>query len=281
MNHNLSVNAKNIYSQYGEDGIIAEILLLLPESDKWCVEFGAWDGRHLSNTCNLIENKGFSAVLIEGDPNKCEELKENFKSNPKVIAFERFVGFSENTLDEILSETPIPLNFDFLSIDIDGCDYHIWESLSKFAPKVVCIEYNPTIANGINFVQERTFKEAQGASISSIVELGVSKGYELVATTLTNCFFVRSELYSIFKIEDNSIESLRTDTTWVSNIFCDYNGKIHIVGSNQCPWNGLRLDRMVKQLPRSLQGLPSNMPALRCKCLGLWKKIFRLNYTQK
>ena len=30
------------------------------------VEFGAWDGKHLSNTFNLIE-KGANSVLIEGE----------------------------------------------------------------------------------------------------------------------------------------------------------------------------------------------------------------------
>jgi hypothetical protein len=38
---------------------------MLPERDKWCMEFGAWDGQFLSNTCNLIENGDYSAVMIE------------------------------------------------------------------------------------------------------------------------------------------------------------------------------------------------------------------------
>ena len=46
---------KNIFSQNGEDGIIEEIFKRLNDvSDKKCCEFGAWDGKHLSNTCNLI-----------------------------------------------------------------------------------------------------------------------------------------------------------------------------------------------------------------------------------
>jgi hypothetical protein len=49
--------AEDIHSQYGEDGILREALKRLSSkgnSDKWCVEFGAWDGVKLSNTCNLI-----------------------------------------------------------------------------------------------------------------------------------------------------------------------------------------------------------------------------------
>ncbi len=39
---------KNVYSQTGEDGVIEKILDILPDRDSWCVEFGAWDGVHLS-----------------------------------------------------------------------------------------------------------------------------------------------------------------------------------------------------------------------------------------
>ncbi|CAN0123266.1 unnamed protein product [Heterosigma akashiwo] len=47
--------------------------------NKWCVEFGAWDGKHLSNTWSLINEHGWSSVQIEGDP-------ENSKSWPPVTA---------------------------------------------------------------------------------------------------------------------------------------------------------------------------------------------------
>jgi hypothetical protein len=41
---------KNVYSQNGEDGIIDYILNKIPDKDNWCCEFGAWDGKYLSNT---------------------------------------------------------------------------------------------------------------------------------------------------------------------------------------------------------------------------------------
>ena len=34
---------------------------------------------------------------------------------------------------------------DLLSIDIDGNDYHIFESLKKLRPRLIICEYNPTI----------------------------------------------------------------------------------------------------------------------------------------
>ena len=44
---------KNLYSQYGEDGIIAKIFDILDIKSGYVCEFGAWDGIHLSNTYNL------------------------------------------------------------------------------------------------------------------------------------------------------------------------------------------------------------------------------------
>ena len=91
----LSQFQRNIHSQFGEDGIIEEILNRIGQGctlDNWCVEFGAWDGIHLSNTCNLIKTKNYKAVLIEGDLNRHKDLCKNFPS-PDVIKVCKFVTF--------------------------------------------------------------------------------------------------------------------------------------------------------------------------------------------
>ena len=101
----LSDFAASVTSQNGEDGIVAKALSLLPDLNHWCVEFGAWDGVHRSNTANLIRNHDYSAVLIEGDPAKYRELASNYADNPRVIARNQFVGFtSDNNLDRELRD---------------------------------------------------------------------------------------------------------------------------------------------------------------------------------
>src|SRR3569832_196899 len=120
---------RNVYSQYGEDGIIEKIVNILPEDERWCVEFGAWDGLHLTNTRNLIESLGFSAVLIEADKSRFSALQKNYAYNTNIISLNRFVGFDDDdNLDEILKKTPVPKDFTLLSIDIDGIDYHVWQA---------------------------------------------------------------------------------------------------------------------------------------------------------
>lgn len=96
--HNRWLNefATNVTSQAGEDGIIEKVLDVITDNDGWCVEFGAWDGRQHSNTFNLINNKGYYAILIEGDVDRFRDLLANYEGNGKVFPINAFVGFEEN-----------------------------------------------------------------------------------------------------------------------------------------------------------------------------------------
>jgi hypothetical protein len=246
---------RNVYSQTGEDGIIEKILEIIPNKDKWCVEFGAWDGFYSSNTAYLIQDKDYHAVLIEANSGKFNQLQKNFASNRNVITLNRFVGWeNESRLDAILATTAIPHDFDFLSIDIDGNDYHVWNIVNKYNPKIVCIEFNPTIPTNIRFVQPADAAISQGASLLSLVELGRKKGYELVSVLLFNAFFVRSEYYSLFNIECNSPEVLRTNLDAITYIFSGFDGKIFLKGFCRLPWHDLELDENKMQcLPQFLR----------------------------
>ena len=57
--------ASNVYSTQGEDGLIDVVFRVLPPKNKWCVEFGAWDGFHLSNTANL-DTAGLKLTVPNG-----------------------------------------------------------------------------------------------------------------------------------------------------------------------------------------------------------------------
>jgi hypothetical protein len=233
-------HAADVTSQNGEDGIIAKVLEVLGEPRGWCVEFGAWDGRYLSNTYNLIANKGFSAVMIEGSARRCRDLQATFKDNPRVLALNAFVGFTaDDGLDAILSRTPIPVDFDVLSIDIDGNDYHVWNAVTRYQPRVVVIEYNPTVPTAVDFVQPADMSINQGASITAQVRLAKQKGYELVSATTHNCVFVRADLYPRFDIVDNSVAALRADESMVTYIFNGFDGTVFVRGAGKLGWHGI------------------------------------------
>lgn len=201
---------KNLTSQFGEDGIIEKIFEIIPNLNHWCVEFGAWDGKFCSNTYNLLKNLNWRGVLIDGDGKKIKELKENYAGNNNIHIFNRYVETEgDNSLDSLLSQTPIPADFDFLSIDIDGNDYHSWESIKKYQPKVVLIEFNPFIPDDIEFTQVNDSAVQQGNSILSMVILGKRKGYELICINQENAFFVDKKYFSLFKLENNTIMALK------------------------------------------------------------------------
>ncbi len=214
------------------------------------------DGVYLSNTCNLIRNKNFRAVLIEGDEAKYQQLCRNLPQ-PEVIKICRFVTLDgASSLDAILQGTPIPRDFDFLSIDIDGCDYHILESLVLHRPKVVCIEFNPSIPNEIEFVQPADFAVKQGNSAKAIVRLAAGKGYCLAATTPCNLVFVREEFRDVVVGSGPcTLESLRDDTAYRTFVFFGYDGTtLSNRESISIPWHRLtvRPGRM-QFLPRYLR----------------------------
>lgn len=279
MSH-LSDFAKNKYSQFGEDGIISEILDRLSvhtRLDKWCVEFGAWDGVHLSNTCALIRDRNYNAVLIEGDEARVESLNKNHPQET-VFKIHKMVGLEgENTLDQILSSTNIPKNFDLLSIDIDGCDYWILESLDIFKPKVLVIEYNPTIPNSIEYIQEADFGVRRGCSALSLKLLANLKGFELVAATKTNLIFVDKK-YSesvLPGVGEMHIDDIRDDSPWKNYIFSGYDGTIFTSKPIHLPWHDVTVDSShIQVIPRVFRIFPEDINPLKKKTWFLFRRIF-------
>lgn len=227
---------------------IAAVLERLPEKNRWCVEFGAWDGLAGCMTRDLILKQNYSAVLIEGVRKRFADLQKNYAGNSKVKTVNQFVGFTAaDGLDAILAGTPIPPDFDFLTVDIDGNDYHVWHAIVKYRPKVVMIEFNPTIPPEINFVQAADPKVNQGCSLTALVELGKTKNYELIAVLGVNAFFTTAALFPQFGVADNRVEALWTERDCITHLFTGYDGRVFLRGCRRLPWHygvPLREDRI-------------------------------------
>lgn len=268
---------KNVTSQSGEDGVLERVFEILGIDAGWCVEFGAWDGRHFSNTHNLIAHKGWRGVMIEASARKCRDLVATYAGNDRVICINRFVSFSgPDTLDNILAGTPIPKDFDLLSIDIDGNDYHVWAAVEQYRPKVVIIEFNQTIPNGVEFVQEAAPSVNQGNSLLSLTLLGKRKGYELVAVTELNAIFVQAERFGAFHMTDNSPERLRPHSRDVSQLFQLYDGTIVVTGCTKLLWQNLELRQEDFQImPACLRVFPPNAGPIRRALQIAWRALRR------
>jgi hypothetical protein len=183
------------------------------------------------------------------------------------------VGFgSADGLDKLLANYKIPRNFDFLSIDIDGNDFHVWNAVQQYRPKIVCIEFNPTVPTEVDFVQEQDPGTNQGCSLKALYRLGAEKGYKAVCVLPWNVFFVDAKYFDLFEITDNSAVTMRQDQSRVTWVFSGYDGSIHFRGLKLLPWHGIPLDESsIKGIPELLQVYPYNYTLLQ----RLWFRLFK------
>jgi hypothetical protein len=189
---NLLDAARDVHSQNGEDGIIAAVFSAIGEGDRWCCEFGAWDGIHFSNTRALIE-AGWSALLIEADSRRFAELQANNAAfGDRVVAVNQLVtATGADRLDAIADAAGVP-ELDLLVLDIDGFDFEVLDGLSR-RPRVVCVEVNaghdPSSAVAL---PRDVARDNVGQPFGLFHALMAGRGYQLVAYS-GNAFYVRDD----------------------------------------------------------------------------------------
>ena len=176
----------NVYSQFGEDGLIEAIFEKIGTTNKQCFEVGASDGVFCSNTRKLVE-AGWQALWIEGSAKWFVILLSQLAGLDGVAAVPDYIT-PENVNDLLGS---LPDDLDLGVIDIDGDDYWVWEAM-ELQPRVMLVEYKPDVYGGeLEAVPERGNGQA---ALPPIVELGTAKGYQLLATTFCNALFARSDV---------------------------------------------------------------------------------------
>ncbi len=185
-----------LYSQNGEDGVIAKIFNEINLRSHFCVEFGAYDGVTGSNTY-LLRLQEWQTVLLD----RSLEIKE-------YNLFKEYIT-AEN-INELFEKYQVPYNLDFLCIDIDYNDFYVWKALDeKYQPAVVMIEYNAThLPDEDKVVKYHPYFSGgttnyYGASILAMYNLGRSKGYSLVyaENNGVNLFFIRDDI-----LEEKSLQ---------------------------------------------------------------------------
>jgi len=209
MKEKLNIHAKNITSQHGEDGILNYIVKSLGDkASKTCCEFGAWDGIFASNCYNLWHNENWKALLIEGDSEKYKDLIFNTASLDHVATECCLVqSRGVDSLDNILERNNFLNDLGILSIDIDSFDYHVWKRLEVSRPQIVIIEHNLFIPPYIEY-HDPEDESYLRCSAKSLEKLGMEKGYKLICCTLSNCIFIRDDLFSSSIFPDYPVEYL-------------------------------------------------------------------------
>lgn len=200
------------FSQNGEDGIIARIIEVVGPGNKLCCEFGAWDGIYLSNVRSLILD-GWSALFIEGDPEKFRELEANYAGLPNVKPICAFVDTGDNSLDRLLARAGFAdRRLDVLSIDIDGLDYELFATLDRLPalPRLVVVEVHPEHGpSRSEIVPSAIARNNVGQPLGAFVAKGRQLGYRLVCYFGCNAFFVAEDCGG-----HDALPTLSTETAW-------------------------------------------------------------------
>ena len=147
--------------------------------------------------------KGWSGYWIDGSQNHINSIKKNVSNAISTGQLKVACSFiNAENIESLFQRADVPQEFDLLSIDIDRNDYHVWDAIKSYNPRVVIIEYNSTFGPGCEFVVPYDAGAMWdgtsnfGASIESLYKLGAKKGYKLVACCFAgvNAFFVRDDM---------------------------------------------------------------------------------------
>lgn len=197
----LSRYERRVFSQGGEDGIIAEIFRRIGAGNKVFLECAPGDGLECNTLYRLTE--GWTGLWVESDPKHVRAIRQAFrkKLGDGALRLQSEHITAEN-IESILDGASLPPEFDMLSIDLDRNDYWVWSKISRYRPRAVVIEYNAIFPPGCRWVVEYDPQAVWdktsnfGASLTALERLGAEKGYKLVGCTLagTNAFFVRDDL---------------------------------------------------------------------------------------
>ena len=193
-----------VFSQNGEDGVLAEIFHRIGTTTGFFVEFGVGGGLE-GNSVLLADVHRWEGLFIEGSPTLHAQLQEKYEAIDQVRVLQALV--SAENVEDLFASADVPADLDLLSIDIDSNDYWVWKAINTYRPSVVVIEYNGSPAPTATLTQPYRAHEGwdgtdfYGCSLGALDHLGTQKGYRLIHADLTgtNAFFVRDDLASLFE----------------------------------------------------------------------------------
>lgn len=185
-----------VYSQHGEDGMVAEIFHRIGTPRPYFVEIGVENGQQ-NNTRFLLE-QGWSGVWIDGSASALNEAQHTFARYVQSGTLK--IVHSLVTVDNVnavLATAGVPDEIPFLSLDIDQNTSHVWREI-RHRTNVACIEYNASLPSSVAievpYDPHCVWDGSNwfGASLKALELIGASKDMALVACDLSgaNAFFV-------------------------------------------------------------------------------------------
>jgi len=205
-----------VYSQWGEDGIIDWLISKFPEIPKNFLEIGTQDYKE-SNTRFLYQKyhpKGLIVDYIDDMEKKVKPFLNFWKGDLRIS--NELIN-SENIV-EILNQN-CNYKIDIFSLDIDSIDYWIIKKLKPNISKIFIAEYNHvfgpelevTVPNIAGFERNKYHYSnlCYGMSLKALINLMDEKEYYFIGTNSqkNNAFFIskdykKEKFFENIKIKD-------------------------------------------------------------------------------
>jgi hypothetical protein len=192
-----------VFSQNEEDGIIQFLISHLEIRNRTFVEFGV-ENYEESNTRFLLINNNWQGMVMDG----LEENIAYIRTDKDLWRWDlqaRCAFVTTENINALLSRSGFDEELGLLSIDVDGNDYWIWESIQSVRPHIVIVEYNSMFGlQPVSVPYDPAFDRTKahfsklyyGCSLSALQYLAERKGYSLIGSNLSgnNAFFVRDDI---------------------------------------------------------------------------------------
>lgn len=193
----LTIHRFRLYSQHSEDGLLWNLLRRGRVTTHRFVELGS--GLSGGNSAMLAAELGWTGLMVDGSADHMAQVARRF---PRVKAVAAWIT-AEN-VNQLITDAGLTGEIDFLSIDVDGNDYWIWQAVTACSPRVVTVEYNSMFGaeRAVTIPYDPQFDVKQhrfvyyGASLAALARLATKKGYRLVAVEPhgVNAFFLRNDV---------------------------------------------------------------------------------------
>ncbi|SRR5258708_929506 len=192
-----------VFSQFGDDGIIQYLIRKIKIDNRVFIEFGV-EKYVESNTRFLLINNNWKGLVIDCTESDIQSIKTDdiyWKYN--ITAVSKFI--TRENINEIFISNNIVGEIGILSIDVDGNDYWVWESITSVKPAIVIIEYNSVFGPdfAITIPYKSTFNRTKahysnlywGSSLKALISLGTKKGYNFIGCNSNgnNAYFVKKD----------------------------------------------------------------------------------------
>jgi hypothetical protein len=197
-----------VFSQFGDDGIIQYLVSKLDLPNKTFVEFGVESYRE-SNTRFLLVNNNWKGLVIDGSQKNIDFIRRDYLSTVFQL-YSECAFITKDNINDLIARMSFHQDLGLLSIDIDGNDYWIWKAITAVHPIIVISEYNAdfgannpwTIPYQVDFVYGKVHpRNYWGTSLLSLCDLAEEKGYAFVGCNSqgNNAYFIRNDKLGNFR----------------------------------------------------------------------------------